>query len=246
MKQLLKNHTINSVARICFVTIIIVVVLNSCSSNPDYKYPQDKNVSSINGTPKSSKSNYFQYNWFLKYFCNRNPKLKEIDSLSVESLSKELFLIREPILFNYYQENPTIRLIWDRSFAPLVVLRFEKRNNGIYLIEKSHPIRTKDFRFEKKISSYLIVYKTNVSERILTNFNWEQFQNKLTDSQFFNMSTSAFNCGLDGSTWTLEIQNPNSYKVVSRWHPDAKDFPEFRKLCDYLIDQSSFAKAERY
>jgi hypothetical protein len=245
MNQLSKNHSLIFVTRIFCVSIIFFFI-NSCSSHPTYKYPQDKNVSSNNGTPKNSKSNYFQYNWFLNYFLNRNPDSKDLDSLIVESISKDLFLTHEPVLFNYYLDKPTIRLIWDRSFAPLIVLRFEKRENGIYIIEKNLPRRTHDFRFEKKISSYIIAYKTHVSERILNSFNWDEYQKKLNDYQFFNQSSNSYQSGLDGSTWTLEIHNPNSYKVVSRWHPNSNNYPEFRKLCEYLIDQSSYAKEERY
>ncbi len=52
---------------------------------------------------------------------------------------------------------------------------------------------------------------------------------------------------LDGAYWILEASSKkDGYKFVFRHSPDKNRSPEFRRICDTIIEMSDLRKEERY
>jgi len=156
--------------------------------------------------------------------------------------------MNEPILSNYYLHKQIIRFCWDRSFKPSVILRFENREDGIYLTEKESYLIYDSLQNNqgKTIMYYPSKYNRKTWERKITDFSWSNFTNMLEECGFYTMNPNEFSSGLDGSYWNLEVHDSDYYKIVTRWSPTSTEYPEFFKLGNYLIDHSRYAKAQRY
>jgi hypothetical protein len=55
---------------------------------------------------------------------------------------------------------------------------------------------------------------------------------------FWNIPTEVDDGGKDGSEWILEAVNNKKYHWVSRWSPSADRHPNFKAICDYLLNIS--------
>ncbi len=151
-----------------------------------------------------------------------------------------------------------------RSFHPAIVLRLEKQNRDITLVEKkvtliepwkelSDDELTEEHRKSKKEGSGpTMVYRPDSATiepniRKLTESDWKHFEKLINEHSFKSMSsTRAWEWGTDGSEWILEQHKKGVYHVVNRWSPNKRQYSEFRKIGNYLIDLSSFKNEERY
>jgi hypothetical protein len=54
-------------------------------------------------------------------------------------------------------------------------------------------------------------------ERSLSATEWAEVTGLVDESDFWLLSTTVENFGLDGAHWLLEISEPNRYHIVDRW-----------------------------
>ena len=92
-------------------------------------YPEDTQVSKIDGTPKDSMTYYFP----KKIQLDTGTFDTKIDKFLSTWFSEDLYVAKEPILFNYYLGKDMYRFLWLRSFDKPIVFVLSKSENQITL-----------------------------------------------------------------------------------------------------------------
>ncbi len=203
-----------------------------------YSYKNDKNISDSLGRPANDSVYYFPIEYILK-----NQKSDSVDLL----LGKDIFIrlssilmnMDEPILTNSFLNKEIFRFLWFDSFYNPIMLRLEKNNNKIQLIEKKINFHELGLGTDNKL-------KTIEFERVINEEIWDSLKIMIMKNKMLQMKNYESPYGVDGSHWLLEIHNSNGYYFVERWSPDTNEHPAFRKICDYILDLSSFKDEERY
>lgn len=226
-------------------------VCTSCSgqgSEKLYSFKNEKGISNEDGIPKTDSTYYFPLEVFVDSVVFANSTEVKLDTFSVEWFSRDLHRMQEPVLYNSYLDKEIYRLTWLRSFHPQVVIRLEKQNDKIKLIEK----KLIEYISEKEVGDGMITLVTDSikleeSSKFLSDRVWKNFEYLFIKNDFHSMpSTVAWEWGNDGSEWILEKHNLNGYYVVNRWSPDEMQYSKFREIGDFLIDNSRFKDEERY
>ncbi len=202
-----------------------------------YSYKNDRNICDSLGRPANDSVSYFPIETILK-----NQKSDSIDVL----LGKDIFIrlssilmnMDEPILTNSYLNKEVFRFLWFDSFFNPIMLRLEKNNNKIQLIEKKINFHELGLGTDNKL-------KTREFERVINEEIWDSLKIIIMKNKMLQMKSYESPCGVDGNYWLLEIHNSNGYYFVERWSPDEKKYPAFRKICDYILDLSSFKNERR-
>lgn len=163
----------------------------------------------------------------LKFYHDTLAGKIKVDSFAIGNYSDELYLMKEPLLCNNKYNKECFRFTWLRSFDFPVVLRLEKVDTLVYLIEKVYNKNTNN------------IYKNDTIK--LSMKDWVSFNNCLNEINYWEISTltNELIFGCDGADWLLEGRLKNKYHVVSRWSPDKKRDYKFKNACVMLINMSN-------
>ncbi len=213
-----------------------------------YSYKNDKNISDSLGRQANDTISFIPIEHYYRKAMelNYDKRVSDFEIRYGSNFSTILRWLQEPVLTNYYQNKEIIRFTWLRSHHPYyIVLRLEKNNNEIKLIEKE--FKEQKLCFDSFSNKYIDSVKFGLSTKIISKEIWNDFQKLIIDSSFTNItSISAFQISVDGSNWLLEIHKPNGYYFVQRNCPSKYEDGLFRKICEYILDLSSFKNEERY
>lgn len=157
---------------------------------------------------------------------NLSIQSEETKLLINKELSKNLFALEEPVLYNLnlskdvaiyrysnfsYGFNPfTYRITKDQNST--IIIYKETNEDGVNRINKqSKPIK-------KNLPQYLL-------DSLNIKLNQIDYWNKSTNSEF----------GLDGGFWILEVYKDRKYHCVIRWSPETHfDENKFADVCNYF------------
>lgn len=178
----------------------------------------------------------------IKRSCNalraRNaPKPKafftqsHLNSDRIEWYSEFLFVMKEPSLLP--QDNCTIetyRFLWLRTFAAPIAIRVWSANDQHFLVAKQ--LSGQGGYDPGRI----------VSNRIkrLSNAEWQQVKNFLSELSFWGLPTEEPSRGRDGARWILEGFHDGKYHLTDRWSAEAK----YREVCLYFLKLSNLRVRE--
>lgn len=230
---------------------MICFFFNGCNNIKEkkvYPYEADKNLTYENGLPVNDTIFFFPIEVFIDTIKLADGMEIKKDTSSVEWYSRDLHFLKEPVLYNFYLNKDIYRFTWLRSFHPPIVLRLEKSNNEVTLTEKKLiKFESIDTLGRNEFAMVLDSIHIEESKRKVDNHYWNDFESLLKENNFQDMPTTvAWEFGTDGSEWILEKHSKEGYYVVNRWSPYEKQYANFRKICDYLIDHSKFKDEERY
>ena len=228
--------------------IFLLLSLVACNPTNDfnphnnYSFPALEGISDANGTPYGPETRYFiepelpdslKDNW--RY---------QLHDFSNNWYSSVLYKAREPILYNQYIGRELFRFTWLRSFTSDVVLVLEKTTEGVILIEKEVIRKAAPSPEGGHKLDYHLISEKKVQ---LPSNAWYQFNELLEDRKYFDMFMyKELVAGNDGAEWILEWHSESGYHVVNRWSPDERRHKDFRTICNFLIDLSSFKQDIRY
>ena len=228
--------------------IIILTILSSCNSRNEidsnlFKYKNDSKISNKFGEPIDSNTFYIPINIF--YDSLQHDRWETyLDSFHVKYFSQVLHKTAEPILTNNYLGKEIYRLTLLRSFDPDLVIRIEKSNDGIILVEKTH------FQFKSSVEDsvyqdgdmpihciHVVIDSIRVtkSSKKLSTEIWNRFENVVRNNKFHLMPTKVkMDFGPDGDIWLLEKHSRFGYYFVKR-SSFGKGVDSLRTICDSLI-----------
>jgi hypothetical protein len=234
----------------CYLLFLFGITF-SCKEKNNPNYTQNPKVSDRNGNAiDSAKASYFpmindtsDLVWQRSGGLNANFDSLGMDFFLNKEISKQLKVIDEPILSNYFLNKEIYRLFWHKSFDYPVTLVLIKDGEEVTFITKKtdkipianspeDSVRIKEGRKTKFFIN---------SAKKLSNNEWNYFEKLLKNCRFDSLPSEKESMGLDGSTWILEKHKNNGYKYVHRWRGD-----EIRKACEYLLDLSDVKNEERY
>jgi hypothetical protein len=229
-------------------------------SEKDY-YLKDSKISNAQGVPKDSITFYFP----TSIRQDTGTVKTEIDTFKLSWFSSALYSAKEPILNNYYLGHDIYRFLWLRSFHRPVVISLNKDGNKVWLTIKElnrqpefmnrlRPIKYITPKilpkgdYDTKEPKRKVIKRTDIKADIilnqtqkLTEKDWTEFENLLSNCSFWNSKPYLEELGFDGSEWTIEGHLKNRYWFVNRWTPKGN----FRKAGEFLIQKSEF-KEEIY
>ena len=149
----------------------------------------------------------------------------------IEWYSEELFVMKEPSLLP--QDNcaiETYRFLWLRTFHAPIAIRVWSSDGQHFLVAKQ--------------LSGMGGYEPGriVINRIkrLSNAEWEQVKNLLSEISFWALPTEEPSSGRDGARWILEGLQDGKYHITDRWSAEAK----YRETCLYFLKLSNLRVRE--
>jgi hypothetical protein len=150
------------------------------------------------------------------------PK-ENMDDFRNQWYSKQLSAMNEPVLYIDKTTDETYRFTWLRSFDHPIAITITKHGDGYLLIWKEC----------SGAGGYkpgnIIVNK----QKTITKDNWDFFQYRLKQVNFWTIATKDTTRGFDGAEWILEGKTPNRYHITDRWTPH--EGTDYYKCCDFLL-----------
>jgi hypothetical protein len=143
--------------------------------------------------------------------------------------SGDLYRMKEPVIYTDTSHNEIYRFTWLRDSRVLdtpITIRIEKQENKYMLYWKYYGNERHD------PGEWITII---AKQKELDEDSWIEFQNLLTQIDFWNMETSNRGSSLyhNGAQWILEGKNSSQYHVVDRWSPSRKN--KYYQCCDFLI-----------
>lgn len=215
-------------------------------------YEGNKDISDEQGNSKSEWTYYWPPYLFLDY--ERMYNRTTVDSSFAYRYSDFLSANNEPVLSNFYLEKEVIRLTWLRSFDSKIIIRLENNGSSVSIIEKQlNPIDQDQFKNDKGgwtrpknyYNSADFTYKINSTSNYSRKL-WDNLVDLVYESKLEELKTNNKLDGTDGADWIIEFHTRYGWFVSSRWAPTIKEYPKFRRIADFILDQSKFKKEERY
>lgn len=178
-----------------------------------------------------------------------------MDTFELLWYSSALYCAKEPILFNYYQNQEIYRFLWIRSFHHPMVFSLKKHRNKVILnIKKLDRIPQFCTEYEiiesmgdENVTRDTIVHKANRQANLVLNQTihlsvkeWNQFEKLLNKSSFWRAPIKKEDIGTDGSEWIIEAHLKHQYWFANRWSPQG----EFKTAGEYLIHLSGLLEKE--
>jgi hypothetical protein len=159
----------------------------------------------------------------VKYFPVDSAEKLGFTSFVVQWYSRQLFAMKEPVLFNDKTNREVYRFTWLRTFHHPISIRIEKRGDSYLLF----------WKLCNGAGGYAPGKLVVDSQKALSKAVWRTFIAKVELTKFWSMETNKRELGMDGSEWILEGKENNKYHVVSRWTPSPSD--DLYRCCDFLI-----------
>ncbi|HPO63441.1 MAG TPA: hypothetical protein PK762_10220 [Candidatus Kapabacteria bacterium] len=220
-----------------------------------YSYKNDKNICDSLGRPANDSVSYFPIEYLIDgnsrgidpYINYRHLIYSDLKVYQVAWSSGFFHEMKEPILSNCYLNKEIIRFTLGRTFHPTIIIRIEKKDKDIIVIERKNVVFTSENKDENN-NHYLKIDSTQIIEKI-SNFKYDDWLNlieliKRSSSEL--IPSALYEMPIDGSNWLLEIHTKKGFYFFDRCSPNPKEYPAFRKICEYILDLSSFKNEERY
>lgn len=184
-----------------FLLFIVVVFFLSCTDTAKQYVVIDKLKKNV---PRDSTTGYFSKD---SLFFALGENRINADSFIKNWFSETLFLLKEPVLYNYTGEGEFVRLLWLRSFDNAVVVRVSKFQDTIYACIKELKAKSYDAKQQiLKDTTILIPVK-----------KWEEILSALQVNNFWVANPAEETSGKDGIEWMLECRINKQYHCIERW-----------------------------
>ena len=208
----------------------------SCATKSSVQdnYPKDSLVCTSNGIPKDISTLY------LPYILQSSDSIikTNLDTIINEWYSFTLFKFNEPVLSNFYLGHDTYRFLWLRAFHRPVVITLSNDNSIVTLTTKELDGQVHYFELKRCTNcdtTNLKEPKLIINEtKKLTLNEWNNFENLLTQCNFWEIPSFKREMGEDGAEWNIEAHLLGKYKFVDRWAPKGS----FADCGKYLIKLS--------
>jgi hypothetical protein len=148
--------------------------------------------------------------------------------------SKLLFGMHEPLLYGYSGLDSFFRFTWLRTFNSPVTIMIRKIPSRIDL-------RVKILSGMGCYDPGHIISDTAIE---IQSKNWEVILAQLNKIDFWNLAGYEEEIGTDGAEWILEGNQGGKYHFVDRWSPNYDHKPNFRTVCENLIELSRIKVSE--
>jgi hypothetical protein len=149
-----------------------------------------------------------------------------IDSLSLKHYSKQLYALKEPLLYNVGTNKEAYRFTLLRTFQNPISVRIERDGDEIWIYTK---VGSGASGFEPGFIKRRRKRKLKMEE-------WEEFKRRIDRLDYWNMLNVGEVPGVDGTTWILEGSTPDLYSVISTWQFEKRD--DYKAACIYLLEIS--------
>jgi len=153
--------------------------------------------------PKDSNQLYFP----LK-ISRDISSTSRLDSFTDTWYSKQLFAMREPVIYLNKSDKELYRFTWLRTFDNPIAIRIENKDDSYFLYwkqcngaggyEPGKLIVNKQRKIDKKI--------------------WNKFKKYINKIDFWDLKTDVNESGCDGSQWILEGKNSIGVSAVCQAH----------------------------
>ena len=150
----------------------------------------------------------------------------ELDSAKVPFISKMLFAMYEPVLYDCKLNKVSYRFLWLRTVKNPVALRLEKVNDTVTLYIKITTGQGGVTPGSLKVND----------SKILTEKEWNEFGELIKKCDFWNMPALDNERKISGEQWILEGYKKDDYNLTEVWNPELDD--NFKIACDYLLKLS--------
>lgn len=201
--------------------LLLLIPLTACKRTRQSVKKELKSLPNVTlqldstGVPIEPNTNYFPL---------------ELDSLKVPFFSNMLFAMYEPILYDSKINKESYRFLWLRTVKNPVAVRLEKQNDTISLYIKITS-GTGGVGPGRLVTSDV---------KILSQKEWNEFQELLKQSDFWNMPALDDETKIAGSQWILEGFKTDDYNLTDVWDPENDD--PYKKACEYLLDLAGIPK----
>ena len=148
--------------------------------------------------------------------------------------SDELRKMLEPSLSCGDVPGNSFRFTWLRSFHPQVAVR-------VFVGSKSPELVAIQMSGS---GGYAPAAAVDQPHRVLSSREWDDLNNALAQTDFWNLPAWRGRGGIDGAQWIVEGRVGSQYHVVNRWTPDPGNFRDL-VLPRTLLDgpAAGFARA---
>lgn len=153
-----------------------------------------------------------------------NNTSNKISSLNIY-ISKILYDLQEPLLYNIYDSLETYRFTWIRSKDYPIVFKISKS------LKNKYELTTKILNTNSRYLKGKIVFDTTL---IINEKQWNSFKKKITKSYFWKLSTKQDEIISDGSIWSFEGSTISEYNAIIRWSPRKGMIKDLGKYLIYL------------
>jgi hypothetical protein len=151
-----------------------------------------------------------------------NIIVKSVDSTESKNISRFLFLMKEPLLYNIQFNKEVYRFTWLRPVHESIVIRIEKDSCFINLFWKKSS--------GDGISRSVRLYDQGKIKLSLK--DWEGFMDLLDSTHFWNLQREGMLLE-DTSEWILEGVTPDKYYITTMYCPEIDGY--FYKTCMFLL-----------
>jgi hypothetical protein len=205
-----------------FILAFLIAII-SCAQNPVKSNISKNSTFDSLPTPTDSTTKYFNFknNW-------KDTTSNALDTFVNEWYSKQLFRLKEPLLYNYQGEKEIYRFTWLRTFHHPVSIRVEKQNEVIILFSK---VTNGAGGYDP--GNIIVDTSRPVSKK-----EWENILNKIKAIQFWQLPTEIDDSGNDGSEWIIEAFKNGSYHMTTRWSPTTGRNGNYSEVGRYLLEIS--------
>ncbi len=218
----------------CFYSFIISLFLLSCTDEVVYEYPNNNNITNINGMPKKRGLSYFPVSWFIDS-STQNHSNGIIDSVNLKLFSKALAKVGEPILYNYYTGIQVVRLTWIRPKHPFLVLSVENIDNKLYLKENGYESVNEIVKSSTGKDS-TIIEKRIYQRKLIDYQNMVKIKKLIKKNKINDMSPTKYSSSCEGAKFVIEIHQRTNYHLVFRCISNEIEEPELMELCNLIIN----------
>jgi hypothetical protein len=213
--------------------LLILLNLQGCRENSKPPGASSKLIENSKGAEiylLNKKAYHFPLTAFVEYDDSSKP-----DTFRLAWYSGMLRALKEPALFEDYEDTEVYRFTCLRSFHAPFAIRVEKQQYG-------------GGKLTLKISDGAGGYTssnlvTNAS-KVISKAQWESIMLALEKSNFWELPTYQDDSGCDGSRWIFEGVKNGRYHVVDRWTP--KKTSDYHALGAMLISLSEARLTPRY
>jgi len=149
--------------------------------------------------------------------------------------SDELRKMLEPSLSCGHARGDTFRFTWLRSFHPPVAVRVFAGSKSAELVAIQM----------SGSGGYAPAAAVDQLHRALSSSEWNDLNNALAQSDFWNLPAWHGPGGLDGAQWIVEGRVGSRYHIVDRWSPESGNYRDLGLLF-LKLSKFSFPDQEIY
>jgi hypothetical protein len=184
-----------------FLLFLVVVLFLRCTDATKQYVLSDKLKEAV---PVDSAVAYFPKDSL--FFASGENRVSA-DSFVKKWFSETLFLLREPVLYNYTGDGEFVRLLWLRSFDNAVVVRVNRFQDTIYACIKE--LKAKSYDAKQQVLKDTMIF--------IPVKKWEEILSALQVNDFWDANPTEETAGKDGIEWMLESRINKQYHCIERW-----------------------------